>query len=83
MPTRNRFRSPLLLIALFALIAATMIIAAAQSPNTASMIVAKSLADGIGGIKIKVGQPDYRVDLQRVGLRRHRDRSRARGRLGK
>jgi hypothetical protein len=37
--TRNRFRLPLLLIALFAFIAATMIIAAAQSPNTATMIV--------------------------------------------
>ena len=39
MTTKNRFRLPLLLIALFAFIAATMIIAAAQSPNTATMIV--------------------------------------------
>jgi L-talarate/galactarate dehydratase len=31
-----------------------------------------SLAGGIGGIKIKVGQPDHRVDLQRVAqLRDH------------
>jgi L-alanine-DL-glutamate epimerase-like enolase superfamily enzyme len=31
-----------------------------------------SLAEGIGGIKIKVGQPDYRIDLARVGaLREH------------
>jgi hypothetical protein len=37
--TKNRFRVPLLLIALFAFIAAAMIIAAAQSPNTATMIV--------------------------------------------
>jgi hypothetical protein len=37
--TKNRFRLPLLLIALFAFIAAAMIIAAAQSPNTATMIV--------------------------------------------
>jgi hypothetical protein len=37
--TRNRFLLPLLLIALFALIAATMIITAAQSPNTATLIV--------------------------------------------
>jgi hypothetical protein len=35
----NRFRLPLLLMALFAFIAATIIIAAAQSPNTAAMIV--------------------------------------------
>lgn len=26
----------------------------------------RSLADGLGGIKIKVGQPETRVDLQRV-----------------
>ncbi|SDT28657.1 L-talarate/galactarate dehydratase [Microlunatus soli] len=26
----------------------------------------RSLADGIGGIKIKVGQPDWRTDLQRL-----------------
>ena len=39
MITRNRFRLPWLLIAFFAFIVATMIIAAAQSPNTASMIV--------------------------------------------
>jgi hypothetical protein len=38
-PTRNRFGLPLLLIALFAFNAATMSIAAAQSPNTATMIV--------------------------------------------
>jgi len=32
----------------------------------------KSLADGIGGIKIKVGQPDTRVDLERVrAVREH------------
>jgi carboxypeptidase family protein len=37
--TRNRFHLPLLLIALFAFIAATTIIAAAQSPNTATLIV--------------------------------------------
>ena len=31
-----------------------------------------SLAEGIGGIKIKVGQPDYRIDLARVSeLREH------------
>ena len=31
-----------------------------------------SLAEGIGGIKIKVGQPDYRIDLHRVDeLRAH------------
>jgi hypothetical protein len=35
----DRFRLPLVLIALFTCIAATTIIAAAQSPNTASMIV--------------------------------------------
>ncbi len=39
MITKSPFRLPLLLIALFACIAATMIIATAQSPNTASMIV--------------------------------------------
>ena len=39
MTTNNRFRLPLLLIATFAIISATMIIAAAQSPNTATMIV--------------------------------------------
>src|SRR6266550_3072126 len=37
--TRNGFRLPLLLIAFFAFIAGTVILAAAQSPNTASMIV--------------------------------------------
>ncbi|MEV0797288.1 mandelate racemase/muconate lactonizing enzyme family protein [Kribbella sp. NPDC050281] len=32
----------------------------------------KSLADGIGGIKIKVGQPDTRIDLERVrAVREH------------
>jgi L-talarate/galactarate dehydratase len=32
----------------------------------------RSLADGIGGIKIKVGQPDSRIDLDRVAaLREH------------
>jgi L-alanine-DL-glutamate epimerase-like enolase superfamily enzyme len=32
----------------------------------------KSLADGIGGIKIKVGQPDTRIDLARVqAVREH------------
>ncbi|MEV0289118.1 MULTISPECIES: mandelate racemase/muconate lactonizing enzyme family protein [unclassified Kribbella] len=32
----------------------------------------KSLADGIGGIKIKVGQPDTRIDLDRVrAVREH------------
>ena len=32
----------------------------------------QSLADGIGGVKIKVGQPDSRADLQRVAaLREH------------
>jgi L-alanine-DL-glutamate epimerase-like enolase superfamily enzyme len=32
----------------------------------------QSLADGIGGIKIKVGQPDSRIDLERVAaLREH------------
>jgi L-alanine-DL-glutamate epimerase-like enolase superfamily enzyme len=32
----------------------------------------KSLADGIGGIKIKVGQPDTRLDLERVrAVREH------------
>src|SRR6476619_6657189 len=32
----------------------------------------QSLADGIGGIKIKVGQPDYRIDLERVAaVREH------------
>ena len=32
----------------------------------------KSLADGIGGIKIKVGQPDSRIDLDRVrAVREH------------
>jgi L-alanine-DL-glutamate epimerase-like enolase superfamily enzyme len=32
----------------------------------------QSLADGIGGIKIKVGQPDYRIDLDRVAaVREH------------
>ena len=36
---RNRFRLPILLIAVFAFIAATMITAAAQSPNTATLIV--------------------------------------------
>ena len=35
----DRFRFPLLLIAVFAFIAATMIIAAAQSPNTATIVV--------------------------------------------
>ncbi len=31
-----------------------------------------SLAEGLGGIKIKVGQPDYRIDLARVAeLRAH------------
>ena len=39
MPTRNRFGLPLLLIALFAFNASTKIIAATQSPNTATMIV--------------------------------------------
>src|SRR4030088_952356 len=39
MRIRLSFRWPLLVIALFAFIAATMIIAAAQSPNTATMIV--------------------------------------------
>lgn len=39
MTNRNSFRLPLLLTAVFAFIAATMIIAAAQSPNTATMIV--------------------------------------------
>jgi len=38
-PTRNRFGLPLLLIALFAFSASTKIIAATQSPNTATMIV--------------------------------------------
>jgi hypothetical protein len=37
--TKNPFRLPLLLIVMFAFIAAAMIIGAAQSPNTASMIV--------------------------------------------
>lgn len=37
--TWNRFCLPLLLIAVFAFIAATTIIADAQSPNTATMIV--------------------------------------------
>jgi len=37
--TENPLRCPLLLIAAFAFIAASMIIAAAQSPNTASMII--------------------------------------------
>jgi hypothetical protein len=37
--TRIGFRLPLLLIAVFAFITATMIIAVAQSPNTATMIV--------------------------------------------
>jgi len=40
--TKTLFRLPLLLVALFAFIAATMISAAAQSPNTASMIVVVS-----------------------------------------
>ncbi|WP_433160461.1 L-talarate/galactarate dehydratase [Kribbella sp. CA-247076] len=32
----------------------------------------KSLADGIGGIKLKVGQPDTRIDLERVrAVREH------------
>jgi L-talarate/galactarate dehydratase len=32
----------------------------------------ESLADGIGGIKIKVGQPDWRIDLDRVhAVREH------------
>ena len=32
----------------------------------------QSLAEGIGGIKIKVGQPDYRIDLDRVAaVREH------------
>ncbi|WP_020386419.1 L-talarate/galactarate dehydratase [Kribbella catacumbae] len=32
----------------------------------------KSLADGIGGIKLKVGQPDSRIDLERVSaVREH------------
>jgi hypothetical protein len=39
MKLSDRFRLPLVLIALFTFIAATTIIAAAQSPNTASMIV--------------------------------------------
>src|SRR6266550_9274196 len=39
MRTRLSFRLPLLVIAVFAFIAATMIIVVAQSPNTASMIV--------------------------------------------
>ncbi|HZE71785.1 MAG TPA: TonB-dependent receptor [Pyrinomonadaceae bacterium] len=39
MRTENPLRCPLLLIAAFAFIAASMIIAAAQSPNTASMII--------------------------------------------
>jgi hypothetical protein len=39
MTTKYRFRLPLLLIAALAFIAATMIVAAAQSPNTASMII--------------------------------------------
>ena len=37
--TRNRLRLPLLPIAFFAFVAGTMMIAAAQSPNTATMIV--------------------------------------------
>lgn len=33
---------------------------------------AQSLADGIGGIKLKVGQPDSRIDLERVrSVREH------------
>ncbi|MFC9691835.1 mandelate racemase/muconate lactonizing enzyme family protein [Kribbella sp. NPDC056951] len=33
---------------------------------------AQSLADGIGGIKLKVGQPDSRIDLERVrAVREH------------
>jgi L-alanine-DL-glutamate epimerase-like enolase superfamily enzyme len=32
----------------------------------------QSLADGIGGIKIKVGQPDSKIDIQRLGaVREH------------
>jgi hypothetical protein len=54
--TKDRFCLPLLLIALFAFIAATMIIGAAQSPNTATMIVVVVDQNGaaVPGAKVSV-----------------------------
>ncbi|HBB89694.1 MAG TPA: hypothetical protein DC047_18980 [Blastocatellia bacterium] len=55
-PNRNLFRLPLLLTAVFAFIAATMIIAAAQSPNTASIIVVVNDQNGaaLPGARVSV-----------------------------
>ncbi|HEX3279611.1 MAG TPA: carboxypeptidase regulatory-like domain-containing protein [Pyrinomonadaceae bacterium] len=56
MTNRNAFRLPLLLTAAFAFIAAMMISAAAQSPNTASMIVVVTDQNGaaVPGAKVSV-----------------------------
>ena len=56
MTNRNSFCLPRLLIAAFAFIVATMIIAAAQSPNTASMIVVVNDQNGaaVPGAKVSV-----------------------------